>query len=110
MVKPNYSFIGRVSFVFNPISNVTKQGHEPLSNFVERNSDVLLETSIFATVVRSGQKSSREPFGCKDDVLPPVGGDVFNCADTDLCSNFTTRRDVNCIQSTQPDSGAMTTN
>jgi hypothetical protein len=48
-VKPNRYFIRGVRFIFNPIPNVAKQRHEPLSNFLARNAYVFLVASILAS-------------------------------------------------------------
>src|SRR5207302_315808 len=48
MMKSNGYLIERVCVVLNPIANVTQQGHESLSNFVELNSDVFFGASILA--------------------------------------------------------------
>ena len=46
MVKANGYFIRRIGVVLDPIAYVTAQRHEPLSNFVDWNSDVLLRAPV----------------------------------------------------------------
>jgi hypothetical protein len=46
MVKANCYFIGGIGVVLDPIAHVTTQRHEPLPNFVDWSSDVLLGAPV----------------------------------------------------------------
>lgn len=53
MVESNCDFIWCIGSVFNPISNISKQRHETLSNLMYRNTDVLLGQSVLPSPLPS---------------------------------------------------------